>query len=143
LDAERRLQELLVALADARLLRSAHDLSDGGLAVALAECCFDTGGVGASVALTSTSMVPQDAAAASLLFGESASRALISAAPASAEDVLAWAAKSGVPARLLGRTGGASVRVEIDGRVALDVSVSDAERVWSTAIERHFAKRVA
>ena len=44
LDAERALQALLVALADERLVRSAHDCSDGGLAVTLAECCFDTGG---------------------------------------------------------------------------------------------------
>ena len=44
LAAERALQLLLVALADARLIRSAHDCSDGGLAVTVAECCFDTGG---------------------------------------------------------------------------------------------------
>src|SRR5262249_54286465 len=43
LNAERALQQLLVALAGERLLRSAHDCSDGGIAVALAECTFDTG----------------------------------------------------------------------------------------------------
>ena len=46
LDAERALQALVVALADGRLIRSAHDCADGGIAVTLAECCFDTGGVG-------------------------------------------------------------------------------------------------
>src|SRR5215475_7464456 len=48
---ERALQKLLVALADARLLRSADDCSDGGLAVAVAECCFDTSGMGAEVSI--------------------------------------------------------------------------------------------
>ena len=51
LDAERALQALLVTLADERLIRSAHDCSDGGLAVTLAECAFDTGGIGAEVSL--------------------------------------------------------------------------------------------
>jgi phosphoribosylformylglycinamidine synthase len=51
LEAERALQTLLVELADQRLVRSAHVCSDGGLAVTLAECCFDTGGVGAEVAV--------------------------------------------------------------------------------------------
>src|SRR5262249_48183334 len=51
LAAERALQSLLVSLADARLLRSAHDCADGGLAIALAECCFDTGGVGVDVSI--------------------------------------------------------------------------------------------
>src|SRR2546423_3124413 len=51
LDRERALQQLLVALAGQRLIRSAHDCSDGGLAVTLAECCFVTNGMGAEIAL--------------------------------------------------------------------------------------------
>ena len=51
LDAERTLQALLVELAAERLMRSAHDCSDGGLAVTLAECCFDTDGIGADVSI--------------------------------------------------------------------------------------------
>src|SRR5262249_14424754 len=51
LGAERRLQDLLVALATDRLMRSAHDCSDGGLAVTIAECCFDTNGMGAEVSI--------------------------------------------------------------------------------------------
>src|SRR5213082_1633102 len=47
LDTERALQLLLVALADERLMRSAHDCSDGGLAAAIAECAFDADGIGA------------------------------------------------------------------------------------------------
>src|SRR3989442_5387961 len=49
LAAERALQQLLVTLSEERLVRSAHDCSDGGIAVTLAECCFDTAGMGAEV----------------------------------------------------------------------------------------------
>ena len=48
-----------------------------------------------------------------------------------------------VPARIIGRTGGAALRVEVDGKTAIDVSVEEAERVWSTAIDKYFVKRVA
>src|SRR5262245_37947592 len=51
LERERALQALLVQLADERLLKSAHDCSDGGIAVTLAECAFDTGGIGVEVSL--------------------------------------------------------------------------------------------
>src|SRR6185503_1473820 len=51
LEAERALQALLVTLAGERLMRSAHDCSDGGLAAAVAECCFDTIGIGAEVSV--------------------------------------------------------------------------------------------
>src|SRR4249919_2155687 len=51
LDAERALQTLLVTLADEGLARSAHDCSDGGLAVTAAECCFDTFGIGANISV--------------------------------------------------------------------------------------------
>ena len=46
---ERALQHLLASLASESVIRSAHDCSDGGFAIALAECCFDTGGIGAEV----------------------------------------------------------------------------------------------
>ena len=51
LKQERALQTLLPALASEKLIQSAHDISEGGFAVALAECCFDTGGRGADVDL--------------------------------------------------------------------------------------------
>src|SRR5437764_8933346 len=51
LRAERALQDLVVALASDRLIRSAHDCADGGLAVTLAECCFGSGGAGVDVSI--------------------------------------------------------------------------------------------
>src|SRR6516225_7598780 len=52
--AERALQDLIVALSDDSLIRSAHDCSDGGLAVAVSECCFDRGGMGAEISIAGT-----------------------------------------------------------------------------------------
>ena len=142
--AERALQDLLVELADARLMRSAHDCSDGGLAVTLAECCFDTDGTGVEASIGGV-QVSRHAGInlAAALFGESASRVVISTAPEEANAVLARAAKAGVPAALVGRVGGTTIRIAVGGADAIDASVDECERAWSTAVEQYFAKRVA
>ena len=144
LQAERRLQQLLVTLAAERLVRSAHDCSDGGLAVTLAECCFGTNGAGAevsvgAVAISRDSLI-NDAAA---LFGESSSRVVVSAVVDEVTEVLERAAAAGVPARVIGETGGNRLRIAAGGRAVVDVAVDEAERLWSTAIETHFQRRVA
>src|SRR5258708_21835526 len=144
LEAERALQSLLVSLADARLLRSAHDCSDGGIAVATAECCFDTGGLGADASIDGvhiSRLESIDLAAA--LFSESASRVVISAAPEHVARVLERAAAANVAVRMIGRVGGRRLRMAVGGDIAVDLSVDEAERAWSSAIERYFAKRVA
>ncbi len=132
LKAERALQDLVVTLADARLIRSAHDCSDGGLAVTLAECCFGGGGVGAEISIEGVS-VSTDARIneAAALFGESASRVIVSLPPDHVTEVLQQAAAARVPARVVGETGGNLLRIAVDGRVVVDMPVSDAERVWS------------
>ncbi|HEX3705714.1 MAG TPA: phosphoribosylformylglycinamidine synthase subunit PurL [Mycobacteriales bacterium] len=96
LDAERALAGLLLDAADGALLSSAHDLSEGGLAQALVEACLIEG-VGAQVDIGSEAFVE--------LFSESAARALVATADDAA--VLALAATHGVPARVIGETGGA------------------------------------
>jgi phosphoribosylformylglycinamidine synthase len=144
LAAERALQSLLVSLAADRLVRSAHDCSDGGLAITLAECCFGTQGVGgeASMASVNTAAGPAvDEAAA--LFGESASRAVVSVTTSNLADVLQRAAAHSVPARAIGETGGNRLRIAMDGRTIVDIAVDELERTWSSAIEQHFEKRVA
>jgi phosphoribosylformylglycinamidine synthase II len=144
LDAERALQALLVELANARVMRSAHDCSDGGLAVTLAECTFDSGGIGADVSIDAVSVARHaDTNRAAALFGESASRVVISVATEATTDVLERAKAAGVPARVIGRTGGDTIRVTVGGELAVTLAVADAERAWSNAVEQYFAKRVA
>jgi phosphoribosylformylglycinamidine synthase len=141
--AERALQELLVALANERLLQSAHDCADGGLAVAVAECCFDTDEIGADVGVDV--QVSPDPAVNRVagLFGESATRVVLSAAEGHVSQILERAAASGVPARVVGRTGGNLLRIAVNGKTAVDLPVAEAERAWRNALERHFVKRVA
>jgi len=80
---------------------------------------------------------------AAALFGESASRVVVSASNETVAHVLERAAAAGVPARVIGRTGGREIRVAVGGRMVVDLAVSDAERAWSEAIGRYFARRVA
>jgi phosphoribosylformylglycinamidine synthase len=144
LGAERALQGLIVALATERLVRSAHDCADGGLAVALAECCFDTGGIGAEVSLEALeSSRHADLDEAAVLFGESASRIIVSATSDCVAAVLARAAEARVPARVIGQTVGSRLRIAVAGRTAVDVSVGEAQRVWLSAIPKRMARRVA
>jgi len=93
---EAALQRFLVDGIAAGLIRSAHDCAEGGFAVALAECCFDTGlGVSAELSRLETIEGFADIAA---LFSESASRVIVSVAPGAVEDVLSRAAALNVPA---------------------------------------------
>jgi phosphoribosylformylglycinamidine synthase II len=144
LDAERALHALLVTLATERLARSAHDCSDGGLAVTIAESCFDTNGVGADVSVGAEQVARAAGTnTAAALFGESASRVVVSAAPGDVARLLERAAAAKVPARMIGQTGGNRLRMAVGGAIVIDQSVDEAERVWSSAIDRHFEKRVA
>ena len=136
LERERRLQQLLVdAIAEGRI-RSAHDCAEGGFAVTLAECCFEGGGFGASVAIPAAASDAGIDRLAATLFGESASRVIVSVEPAHTAAVLEAAAQAGLTAARIGRTGGTAVRIEVDGAVAIDCPVAAAEARWGTALKR-------
>jgi phosphoribosylformylglycinamidine synthase len=143
LGRERALQQLLVDLAARGLIRSAHDCAEGGFAVTLAECCFESGGVGAAVSISRASGDGGVDALAATLFGESASRVIVSVAPDRSESVMAAARAVGVPAARIGRTGGTSVRIDVDGHVAIDCVVSEAEARWSASLANWLDGRAA
>ncbi|WP_067137916.1 phosphoribosylformylglycinamidine synthase subunit PurL [Microtetraspora malaysiensis] len=104
LEAERALASVLVEAARDGLLEGSHDLSDGGLAIALTEACLAQG-VGATVSL------PGDDAFVDL-FSESASRALVCVRPEAFEALAELCGRYEVPCYGLGTTGGASLAVE-------------------------------
>ncbi|MBS1842109.1 MAG: phosphoribosylformylglycinamidine synthase subunit PurL, partial [Acidobacteria bacterium] len=131
LAAEKRLIDCLVALASAGTLQSAHDISDGGLAVTLAESCFAANGLGASVSFSETA--PSESA----LFGERGARCLLSVAPANLAAVLATARQYNVGARELGKvTVDASLRIEFQGRAAIDSPLDVLRDIWANSLER-------
>jgi phosphoribosylformylglycinamidine synthase len=135
---EAALQRLLVEGAASGLIRSAHDCAEGGLAITVTESCFDTG-LGASVDLAAVAGAGRFEDIGTL-FGESASRVVVSVRPHQLDELLALAAKADVPAARIGTVGGDRIRLSIAGRVAIDESLAEAERTWSTAIGRHFEK---
>jgi len=103
LEAERRLAKLLHAAAAVRHLDSAHDLSEGGLAIALAEACLRRG-VGCQVRLPGDWFVQ--------LFSESAARALVAVRPGAEAAFAQLCRDHGVPAAELGTTGGDNLDIE-------------------------------
>jgi len=111
LAAERALAGLLATAAARGLIVAAHDLSDGGLALALAESCL-SGGTGCVVRL------PADAA--TFLFSESAARAVVAVRPGAAEDFAGACEQAGVPAEVIGTTGGSNLELEGLFSVPLD-----------------------
>ena len=143
LPREAALQRLLVDLVRRRAIRSAHDCAEGGLAVTLAECCFETGGLGVAVDVPQTTEDGGVDRLAATLFGESASRVVVSVEPARLDAVLTAARDAGVPASRIGRTGGDAVRIAVDGAVAIELPVGDAEAAWASALAARLDGRAA
>jgi phosphoribosylformylglycinamidine synthase len=130
LPAEKRLIELLAALASEGAVQSAHDVSDGGLAVTLAESCFASSGLSARVSLTSKE--PDEAA----LFGERGARVVVSVTSPNLARVRSLAAQYGVAALEVGRVSRGDFRIELNGRVVVSADVPPLADAWSGAIER-------
>ncbi|MGH7753103.1 MAG: AIR synthase related protein, partial [Gemmatimonadales bacterium] len=138
LDAERRLVHLLVALAAGRLVRSAHDCSHGGLAVALAEVAmgppYGTPGFGLNVDLTPLGPA---LGADALLFSESHGRVVLTAPPEPVAAVLALAAEHGVPARDVGEVGRAGGELRIRAHTTtIERPIGGARDIYFGAMPR-------
>jgi phosphoribosylformylglycinamidine synthase len=130
LAAERRLVDLLVGLAREGRLASAHDVSDGGLAVALAECAMEAN-LGASVVLA-PGLRPS-----ALLFGETTGRVLVTFSAGECGSVESAAQAAGVPMEVIGRVGGERLEVRAGGDPPLvDESVAELYGIWTTAFAR-------
>jgi phosphoribosylformylglycinamidine synthase len=125
LEREKLVQTTLLKLADETLLNSAHDCSDGGLAVAIAECCFSSLGrevLGADIALDGS-----DLSSEALLFGESPSRIVISFPPENLDKVRE--AVGNCPFEVIGTVDGDSLKIAV-GENMVSSAVSDLESGW-------------
>jgi phosphoribosylformylglycinamidine synthase II len=142
-DRERALQRLLVDLAKDGLVRSAHDCAEGGVAIALAECCFDAAGLGMSVSIRPAASDGGVDVLAATLFGESASCVVVSVEPDRLEAVLGAARAAGVAAERIGRTGGHTIRIAVDGDVVIDCAVSEAEARWTSGLTNWMEESLA
>jgi phosphoribosylformylglycinamidine synthase subunit PurL len=130
IEKEATLQRALVALIRAGLVESAHDCSDGGLAVALVESALP-GGVGFGVRLPG-----QQVATEFLLFGEDASRVVLSCDPIQLPRIQQVAEEYGVFADVLGETGSDKVEIAVNGQPVISASVAELREAYEGALER-------
>ncbi|CAG7644174.1 Phosphoribosylformylglycinamidine synthase subunit PurL [Paenibacillus solanacearum] len=128
LDVEQKLLGAVLGAIQQGLVSSAHDLSEGGLAVALAESCI-SGRLGAKVDFAASGL-RNDVA----LFSESQSRILLSASQDKADALQQYIAAQGVPVQAIGTVGGETLQVSVNGQSAIDASVAQLEKVWKDAI---------
>src|ERR1700674_4122326 len=148
LTAEKRLIDCLVALAAEGAVQSAHDISDGGLAITLAESCFasvvaglQTGSFPAAEGnahLGAMISLPDDSASAeAALFSERGARAVVSVTPPKLAAVLATARQYGVGARELGKViRGGAFCIQYKGNAVIDSSVETLRDTWAHSLER-------
>ncbi len=130
IDKEAALQKAIVEMIDAGLVESAKDCSEGGLAVTLAESGFARK-VGASVEIASNGLVGEF-----VLFGEDASRILISCDPENAGRIKEVAVKYALSAEIIGNTAPDNLEIRVDGKVTAAASLSELHEAWSSALER-------
>ena len=130
LAAEKRLIALLVTLASDGKSQSAHDVSDGGLAVTLAESCFASSGLSLCAALTSKD--PDESA----LFGERGARAIVSVTPENLAAVRRIAAQYEVAVVEVGRVTRGEFRIELNGQTVVSAELSPLADAWNGALER-------
>jgi phosphoribosylformylglycinamidine synthase II len=136
LAAEKRLQQLLVALAAAGLVQSAHDLSDGGLAVAAIESCF-VGVRGAAPALTAQIGLHATVPAEHALFNERGARAIVSVQPTLLARVLDTARQYNVAAKSVGQViRGDAFRIQYNEQAVIDSPLETLRDAWANSLER-------
>ena len=130
LSAELRLIALLQELAAHGLARSAHDCSEGGLLVTVAECGLASGStLGADLSLATRGLSPL-----ARLFGEDASRAVVTAPRGGEQGVLETAARLNVPAAVIGTVRRERLVVRLDGNPAADLSMAQLRAAWENGL---------
>ena len=146
LETARILHTTLLGLIQSGLVKSAHDCSEGGLAVCVAESCMSRlvaretpGLIGAQLDLSSLVNPEKPIRVDALLFGETQSRAVVTCAPLDAVKVVERAKLMGVPAAQIGRVGGDRLTVRV-GTAEFSAPVAELHDVWWNSIARAMAQ---
>ena len=129
IDKEAAVQKAIVHMVGEGIVESAKDCTEGGLAVTLVECGFAKG-VGAEVNLASDDLAPEF-----VLFGEDASRILISCDPKNVERIKQIAVQFGLSAENIGTTVPENLEIRVDGKMAARAAVLELKKVWASALE--------
>ncbi|MFN0141596.1 MAG: phosphoribosylformylglycinamidine synthase subunit PurL [Pyrinomonadaceae bacterium] len=130
LEHEHELHELIVKLKSECLINSAHDCSDGGLAVTIAECCFSSLGrnaIGAEINLTNTDLSPE-----AIMFGETPSRIVISFKPENESRIREIVGD--FPFEVIGKVGGSVISFLLGEQQQIALDVFEAESIWASTL---------
>jgi phosphoribosylformylglycinamidine (FGAM) synthase-like enzyme len=130
LDAEADLHSLLETLADRRLVTSARDISDGGIAVATAQATFSKG-IGATIEQDPSLMIHPLFG----LFAEPASTMLITAPAHHVATIEKIAEELNFLSARIGTTGGPRLEISVDGQSFISASIEELRTPWATALE--------
>jgi len=130
LKREAALQKAIVEMIQAGLVESAHDCSEGGIAVSLAESAFEKG-IGLRAGIPSAGLPPEF-----VLFGEDASRIVISCDQSRLPEIKELAVKYGLSSQLIGETLDGVFEIRLDGQVVVSATVSQLRQVYEDALER-------
>ncbi|MDT7896935.1 MAG: phosphoribosylformylglycinamidine synthase subunit PurL [Armatimonadota bacterium] len=117
------------------LIKSAHDGSEGGLAVCLAECCI-AGNIGAQIVVPEGAWQSSSCRLSALLFGETSSRIVVTVAPKRLGALMALAKAHDCPAFVLGAVKGERLSMEAQGRQLFSVSVGEMAKAWQEGLRR-------
>lgn len=137
LTEEKKIQQVCLTAIQAGLVNSAHDCSEGGLAVALAESCFSSyrrSSIGAKIDLAEHAKLSELADSTTLLFAESPSRILLSVKPENVDRVKEIAAEAGAAIAVIGEVGGEELAITCNGEILVADSVTKLESIWSGAL---------
>jgi phosphoribosylformylglycinamidine synthase len=128
LEVERRVQKLCLEAIEEDIVRSAHDIAEGGLAVALAECCMTGPGPGFGAVLDLEGSIRPDA----LLFGESQSRIVLSIRKRQLGRLRDLATRAEVALTVLGEVRGTRLVIG----TLIDSPITELRKVWTSALPR-------
>ncbi|HEO64202.1 MAG TPA: phosphoribosylformylglycinamidine synthase subunit PurL, partial [Candidatus Omnitrophica bacterium] len=129
LDLEKSLHSLVLALAEKKLLLSAHDCSEGGLAVALAESCLSDKHIGALISLDSS------ISDAGLLFSETQSRMVVSCNSRNVSRIEAMAKENRVPYQVIGVVGGNRLTISNNNKILINTKLAEMSKSWQEDFE--------
>jgi phosphoribosylformylglycinamidine synthase len=141
LSEQAELHKFLVELADKRLIFSASDVDDGGLAVAIAECSF-ANGIGCDLPLPGSNSESNSLGSARTLFAENGGYVIVTCAPEVSDEVVALARDAGIGLDILGRTMGDRVEIKNRGDVLISATIDELRRLWRGTLESQLAAEV-
>ena len=132
LENEMKLQKLLISQIESGKIKAAHDLSEGGFMVCLAEMLFGSNKLGLSLS------IPVAERLDATLFGESQGRVIVAVNPSDSEGLITFAQSAGVQIDSLGTTDKTGIlKVNFGKEEVLDVKVDELHLVWENAIPQH------